>query len=161
MTGNGHALVCVDEETGEIVEPDGAEASAVLGSLDAYAETWLALAVTRSNVSQRLEAIAELDETLTALRRRQGELERALAAMEDGLDQAFSADLRRAHGRAISIDIGTVRVTWGKPPERWTQRVKPEAIAKRDPDLAAQLGIECKVGDPPTPRVTVRTAGAR
>lgn len=156
MTGNGHALVCVDEETGEIVEPDGAEAPAVIGGLEQYADTRLALEVTRMKLRQRLEALAELDETFAALRSQELDLELTVASMDEGLAGVFSDELRLRHGRAISIDIGTVRVTWGKPPERWVQRVKPEAIAKRDPALAEQLGIERKVGEPPKPRVTTR-----
>ena len=153
------ALVYLDEQTGEIVEPDNA--SLTLDVLNRYAEAKLALAVVRMDKKAYLERLAQTDPEYGWLVADERARELEIAAVEDALADVFSDELRLRHMRPISLDLGFVRITWSKPPERWVQRVKPEAIARRDPDLAAQLGIECKVGDPPAPKVTVRAEKAQ
>ena len=149
------ALRYLDEETGEIVEPDNA--SLTLDVLNRYATAKLALDVVRMDKRAFLERLAETDPEFGWLVADERARELEIASVEAALGDVFSDDLRRRHMRPISLDLGYLRVTWAKPTERWVQRVKPEAIARRDPDLAAQLGIECKVGDPPAPRITVRS----
>lgn len=148
------ALVYLDEQTGEIVEPDNA--SLTLDMLNRYAEAKVALDVVRMNQRAYLARLAQTDPEYGWLVADERARELEIAAVEGALADLFSDELRLRHMRPISLDLGFLRITWPKAPERWVQRVKPEAIAKRDPDLAEQLGIECKVGDPPAPKVTVR-----
>jgi hypothetical protein len=58
--------------------------------------------------------------------------------------------------RSFTLDVGTVRVTWPKASERWTQVVSAHDIALNMPELAERLGVERVVGNPPKPRITVR-----
>jgi len=101
--------------------------------------------------------LRDLDhEGLRAAERQIAEAELVIAAVEEQLAEAFSEDVRRQTAQPITLDIGCVRVTWGKPRERWAQDVSPKQIAKRDPDLARELGIRRETGSPPKPRITVR-----
>ena len=153
------ALVYLDEETGEIVEPDSA--AITIDVLNRYAVAKLALDVVRLDKRAYLERLAEKDPEFGWLVADERARELEIASVEAALAGAFSDDLRRRNMRPISLDLGFVRVTWPKPTERWVQRVKPEAIARRDPELAEQSGIECKVGEPPAPKVTVRAEKLR
>lgn len=148
------ALVYLDEETGEIVEPESA--AITIDVLNRYAVAKLALDVVRLDKRAYLERLADKDPEFGWLVADERARELEIASVEAALADAFSDDLRRRNMRPISLDLGFLRVTWPRPAERWVQRVKPAAIAKQDPALAERLGIECRHGDPLPPRITIR-----
>jgi hypothetical protein len=151
-------LACINEDTGELVAPDGPGAAELtIAALHGYADAKAKLDLVRIDKDARLAALeGGADPELAALTDREYQLAMVVANIEFALRDVFTPDVRLRLMRPISLDVGTVRVTWGKPAERWSQRVKPEAIMARDPELAKALGVECKVGEPPAPRITVR-----
>ena len=150
------ALVYLTEATGELVAPDRPAADLTVDVLAVYGAQRSSLDLARSDLAARIEQLVADDKAAWAMRETVRSLELATGAVEEALADVFSPALRLQHGRGISLDVGTVRVTWPKPSERWTQRVKPEAIAARDPELAAELGIERKQDKPRAPVITVR-----
>lgn len=149
-------LVYVSEQTGEIVSPDNSAADLTIGRLTGFAMAKADLDGARSDLAARIEELVRNDDVARALRVEVRSLENEVAGVEEALAEVFSPAMRVQHGRGISLDLGVLRVTWPKPGERWTQRVKPEAIAQRDPALAKALGIERKVDKPRPPVITVR-----
>lgn len=149
------ALAFVTEQTGELVAPDDGAALTVR-VLETYADAKAELEVLRLRREARLAQIVTADPELSELLRQERELANQVDEVEARLADVFSDATRKRHRAPITLDVGRVRVTWGKPRTRWTQRVKPEAIAKRDPKLAEELGIREVVDSPPAPRITVR-----
>lgn len=148
-------LAYLDETTGEIIEPDGA-ADLTVAALNNYASTSAELALVRMDLTARTQALVEADHEAAGLAQRMRILQARQDTVRNALDDVFSDDLRTRHGRGIVIDTGAVRVTYAKPTVRYTQRVKAKTIAKRDPALAAELGIERVVSKPSAPRIKVR-----
>lgn len=152
---NDLALRYIDETTGEVIE---AEPAAPISTT-----TLMSYAVARSAADaaqlQLAERMAELQRSDPLACQLQAEIERArvtTTAVEAGLEGAFSADVRKALGSGISLDLGFARITWPKPAARWSMKTKPEEIAASNPELAGLLGIKQTIGAPSSPRITIR-----
>lgn len=142
------------ESTGEIVAPSGAELT--MEYLFAYARAKARADLLALEREERIAKLAQTDKRLATIDREIAEARLITAAVEDQLAVTFEDDLRLRLAAAISLDAGPVRITWGKPATRWVQDVKPEVIAKQDPDLARKLGVHQETGKPPAPRITLR-----
>ncbi|HAM58283.1 MAG TPA: hypothetical protein DCQ64_23875 [Candidatus Rokubacteria bacterium] len=147
------AIAPIVESTGEIVESNG---DLTMETLTTYVRAKVgsdAAQIERQMILQELTAdhprLAELDAQIK-------EAAAVVASIEAQAATAFSDDVRRSVAAPISLEAGFLRITWGKAPDRWVQKIKPAEIAKRDPVLAEVLGILCVVGDPPKPRFTLR-----
>lgn len=151
-------LAPFDDETGEVIEPDGTAGDLTVGALTEYANAHERLQIVRLRIRDRLDRLKETDPEYADLVEQQTRLQMQVAAVEDALEGVFSDELRMRHARKIKLDVGPVSITWGKPRETWKQRLSPKLIVRRYPELAQRLGIEKTMSKPPKPRVTVRSA---
>jgi len=142
----------VVEGTGEIVETE----VDLVGQLQTYARAKAAAGVLALQRQDRLAALVAEDAELKVLEQRLKEAERIVDSVEAQLQTAIPDERRVEVGQGISIDVGSVRVTWPKPAVRCTQSVKPATILSTDPELAERLGIRQTIGKPSKPRITVR-----
>jgi hypothetical protein len=146
-------LEAMVEGTGEIVR---SRVGLNLAGIQAYAKVRARCDLLRLQREERLKQLAHQDEQLVAVNAQIALHEATIAGVEAELADAFDDEVRLAMAAPITLDAGVVRVTWLKPTERWTQKVKPEVIARDEPELAARLGIEQKTDKPRAPIITIR-----
>lgn len=144
------------EDTGEIVQPSGADLTAE--TLQTYARAKTELEALRLQREDMLRGLADGWPEYAGVMARMREAEATVGAIESSFDEAFTDEYRAELGSRITLDVGRVRVTWPKPSVRWVQRLKPAVVAERYPDIAAKLGIEQVQGKPGKPKVTLREA---
>lgn len=142
-------LTAVMEATGEIA-PVGLSAN----DLTAYAEARHRLAAAELARQRRLDELAARDQALAELQREIDGLAAAVHETDAALAGLWTQDLRRQAG-TIRLAAPGITVVWPKPAVVWEQGVKPEQIATRNPDLAAELRIRQVVRAAPGPRITL------
>jgi hypothetical protein len=85
------ALMFLDEDTGEIVQPDNADLT--MAALAGYAEAKVALDLARSDRAAYLARLAQTDPTLRAFEGREQLYASLVEGVEDALAGVFSDDL--------------------------------------------------------------------
>jgi hypothetical protein len=149
-------IVPVSELTGEVVRPSG---DLTLTTLTTYARARAARDFLALQREDYLAELATRDARLGEITARLEEARTTAEEIETMLAAAFDDETRVRVGAPITLDVGAVRVTWGKPALRWVQSVRPEEIARTDATLAQRLGIAQVHSKPPMPRITVRALG--
>lgn len=147
--------VYVDETTGEVIETSPT-ADITAESLMTYARAKTEMDAAQLALAERMLELQRSDPQAVELAAKVDQARAIATAVEAGLEATFSPEFRKELGSGISVDFGFARVTWPKPASRWSMKAKPEEIAERDPDLAERLGIKQTIGNPSSPRITVR-----
>ena len=148
------AIAPIVESTGEIVEPSGGDLT--MEYLFTYARAKARADLLLLEREDRIAKLAKTDRRLAAIDREIAEAHLITTVVEDQLASTFDDELRRRLAAPITLDAGPVRITWGKPATRWVQDIKPEVIAKQDPELARRLGVHQETSKPPVPKITLR-----
>lgn len=145
-----HPVEALREDTGELVTAAGLD----LQSLQAYVDARRLAPALQLRLNERIEDLAREYMDIACLLDEIACYRRVIETTETQLAGAFTA-AERAGGTLRLKLAGWLDVTWPRPALRWTQKVKPERIAARDPELAKRLGIEQATSAPAKPIIKI------
>ncbi len=147
--------VYVDETTGEVIETSPT-ADITAESLMTYARAKSEMDAAQLALAERMLELQRQDPLAVELAAKVDQARVVTTTVEASLEDTFSAEYRKGLDSGISLDLGFVRVTWPKPASRWSMTAKLDRLAATNPELSKLLGIKQTIGNPSSPRITIR-----